>query len=194
MTPDPSTPLDLEAIERVANAATPGPWRPESVVSDHEHDICLDYDVPGEGSPIMLATMFSDECTPAFISVKQGRANATFVASARQWVPRLVEEIKELRDTEAWARAALKNAGLQKQDVLGVSAIHDDIVALDLIGRASSHALATAHETIRVLREHSERLLGLIDAQYLRANGDGGCVKHAVSSLRSALASTGGDK
>lgn len=81
---------------------TPGPWEVERVNSDYPHDICLGYDIPGEGCPILIATVFSDE-DDAPISVTEANANARLIAAA----PDLLEACRRAldavdRDTVEW--------------------------------------------------------------------------------------------
>ena len=63
---------------------TPGPWCVEAVNSEALHDICLGYQVPGAGGPILLAHVFSDEDAnrPGDISTFEAEANARLVAAA----------------------------------------------------------------------------------------------------------------
>jgi len=79
---------------------TPGPWTCGAVVSDHPFDICLGYEVKGEGSPIMLASVFSDEGANAFISVDQAKANARLIASAPALLEALIAYV-ELEESAA---------------------------------------------------------------------------------------------
>jgi hypothetical protein len=57
---------------------TPGPWRLEAVNSDHLHDICAGYPIPGAGYPVLLATVFHDETEDGPITLHQ--AAVTFEA------------------------------------------------------------------------------------------------------------------
>lgn len=87
---------ELDAIEARATLATPGPWGHEQIVSHCDCDICLDYQVPGAGYPVLLATTFGDSDRPP-ITTSDAQANAAFIAHAREDVPRLVAEVRLLR-------------------------------------------------------------------------------------------------
>lgn len=60
---------------------TPGPWCIESVFSEALHDIALDYNIPGCGSPILIATVF-DADEDSTITKEQANANARLIAAA----------------------------------------------------------------------------------------------------------------
>jgi hypothetical protein len=60
----------------------PGPFVVESVNSDYPHDICLGYDIPGEGRPILIAAVFHDEDDDSPISAVQASATARFFAAS----------------------------------------------------------------------------------------------------------------
>ena len=68
------------------NKFTPGPWRTESIFEDNDarHDICLDYEIPGAGSPILLGSVFCDEDKegPGYITPAQATANARLMAAS----------------------------------------------------------------------------------------------------------------
>jgi hypothetical protein len=61
---------------------TPGPYTIEDVNSDHLHDICLAYDVPKAGHPVLVATVFYDEDGAGPITLAQATANARLFAAA----------------------------------------------------------------------------------------------------------------
>jgi hypothetical protein len=70
---------------------TPGPWTTENIFEEDNGptlDICIGYDVPGAGSPVMLASCFYDDGSP--ISKGQATANAKLIAAA----PCLLEECR----------------------------------------------------------------------------------------------------
>lgn len=63
---------------------TPGPWCVENVNSEegYEHDICLGYDVPKAGSPILLASVYFNEEHDGPITQRQANWNAKLIAAA----------------------------------------------------------------------------------------------------------------
>jgi hypothetical protein len=84
MTQPTSQPLDLDAIEARAAAATPGPWCTDSweIYQDSEYQPGISFWI-GE-------TCRADE-------ENDGRADAEFVAHARTDVPAMAAEIRRLR-------------------------------------------------------------------------------------------------
>lgn len=77
---DEVTDDDLLQIERLCNAATPGPWR--SFIEDRDHE---------SGSSFIQTAGEDIELSGA------SNADQDFIASARQDVPRLVAEVRRLR-------------------------------------------------------------------------------------------------
>lgn len=57
---------------------TPGPWTTDSILSKEPLDICLAYEVPGEGHPIALANVLYDEDD----SPREAHANALLMAAS----------------------------------------------------------------------------------------------------------------
>ena len=56
-------------------------------MSDRAYDIALDYEVEGAGSPILIASVYSDEGetvahSPTYISPEEAEANARLIAAA----------------------------------------------------------------------------------------------------------------
>ena len=130
-----AVPLDLAPIRARADAATRGPWVREST-DDTDRDIALGYDVPGQGSPNLVATCFDDadddgrnEDGP--ITRKQAQANAKFMAAARSDVPALCDEVERLRarlaEVERERDAALCVAFYAGRNLFGL----DDAVIFD---------------------------------------------------------------
>lgn len=78
-------PLDLDAIETRANAATDGPWCTDSweIYQGTEYE-------PG------MSLWIGETCRGTG-SLEQDRADAEFVAAARTDVPALVAEVRRLR-------------------------------------------------------------------------------------------------
>lgn len=94
--------IDINAIEKRCNAASPGPW----TAGDHRRRNDFDRLIfsPREVkyangfAPITIAEARLDTDPLATESpVPQAVANAEFIAHARQDVPALLEEIKRLR-------------------------------------------------------------------------------------------------
>lgn len=90
-------PLDLDAIEARANAATPGPWFNDS----HEIYAGENTDIPA------MSEWIGETCDPR--RPDHGAANAEFVAAARTDVPALVAEIRRLTaDVDMWRRTVTR--------------------------------------------------------------------------------------
>lgn len=60
---------------------SPGPWTRDAVMSEHLHDIILDYLVPDMGSPIIVANVFCEEDFGS-VTLQQANANARLIAAA----------------------------------------------------------------------------------------------------------------
>jgi hypothetical protein len=86
------TDAELDAIEARAKAATPGPW-----TAEHEY---IAAPVPGGRPNGEVIGDFIPSTRSRHVPVQQMRANATFVAAARDDVPALVAEVRRL--TAAW--------------------------------------------------------------------------------------------
>ena len=85
-------PLDLDAIEKRANAATPGPWRAcrEGACSCGQvWSIPLDRII----SHPAFEYDFDETSTPEIYHAP----NAAFIAAAREDIPALVAEVRRLR-------------------------------------------------------------------------------------------------
>ncbi|MFJ2033576.1 hypothetical protein [Streptosporangium sp. NPDC087985] len=105
-TPEPLTDEELAAIEELAEAATPGPWFIRHLDDEAAMNLVAISTVPdtghGERWPdfdhreIVAATLIQH---PRYVDVADGRwdENAQFIADARQDIPRLIAEIKRLR-------------------------------------------------------------------------------------------------
>lgn len=63
---------------------TPGPWCVESATSEAYHDVALAYETPGQGHPIVIASMhFDDNDYPRqLVTRSQATANARLMAAA----------------------------------------------------------------------------------------------------------------
>lgn len=72
---------------------TRGPWCVEAAMSDRAYDIALDYEIPEAGSPILIASTYSDEGEierPGYISPAEAEANARLMAAA----PELLDALR----------------------------------------------------------------------------------------------------
>lgn len=87
-------PIDLDAIEARAKAATPGPW---SETRDGVR--CRDSKIPGQTFRLFTLSSF-----------EMAQADCAFVAAARQDVPALVAEVWRLRGENARWRACVDSA------------------------------------------------------------------------------------
>lgn len=85
-------PLDLDAIEARANAATEGPWLAETICDDSD---ALELEITGQGGIVLVAERLSS------------RKNATFIAAARTDIPALVGAVKALAMQVAELRATI---------------------------------------------------------------------------------------
>lgn len=92
------TAAKLAAVRERLSKATEGPYCVEAVTSNRDHDIILDREVPGEGSPIVIAHVFHDdgEFVKPFITSKQANANAKFFAHAWSDISTLLGIVAEL--------------------------------------------------------------------------------------------------
>jgi hypothetical protein len=62
---------------------TPGPWEVETVNSVYPLDICLAYEIPAEGRPIVIGFVHCDEeDDTALLNVKAAKANARLMAAS----------------------------------------------------------------------------------------------------------------
>ncbi len=100
------TPVDLDTIRNIANAATPGPW-----VTDVEID-----GMYAECKTVVRAVN-ADPWRSRIVTVGQtrmhisadgaGEANVAFIAAARELVPAMADEIERLRAQVAQLRTEL---------------------------------------------------------------------------------------
>jgi hypothetical protein len=85
---------DLKRIQNLCDAATEGPWR--AFIEDRDHE---------SGSSFIQTSGNDIEMSGAT------EADYDFIASAREDVPRLIEELKEMREAIKKAIKTLKNMG-----------------------------------------------------------------------------------
>lgn len=92
-------PLDLDAIEKRAEAASPWPWRSD----DLRHRNGGRFGIRAAGSLAGIATVLADGRHPA--------EDAAFIVAAREDVPALVAEVRRLLE-------ALDQAGRRESELL----------------------------------------------------------------------------
>lgn len=97
---------ELEEMEELCAAATPGPWFVRSLDDDYAMNLVAISTVPDTGrgerwprfdsGEVVAATLIQH---PRYVDCSDGRweENAIFIASARDMVPRLVAEVRRLR-------------------------------------------------------------------------------------------------
>ena len=63
---------------------TRGPWIAEPVMGDYPHDICLGYEMPREGNPVVIASVYfhEDAAKGEFLYPLEANANARLIAAA----------------------------------------------------------------------------------------------------------------
>ncbi|MBN6054223.1 hypothetical protein JYK22_19935, partial [Nonomuraea sp. RK-328] len=103
-THEPPTDEELAAIEELAEAATPGPWFVRHLDDEHAMNLVAISTVPDTGHherwpdfdhhEIVAATLIQQ---PRYVADERWDENAQFIANARQDIPRLIAEIKRLR-------------------------------------------------------------------------------------------------
>lgn len=98
--------IDLDEIEEICAAATPGPWFVRHLDDQNAMNLVAISTVEdtgrGERWPafdhrdLVAATLVQD---PRYVDCEDGRwdENAAFIAMAREVIPRLVQEVKRLR-------------------------------------------------------------------------------------------------
>ena len=124
------TPLNLDAIEARANAATPGPWG----VSDRLSAF----------GDLTVAAPWRGANGAEIVAKAANGPNTTFIAASRTDVPALVAEVRRLRQ-EVGIQEAARMRGLIDSHVMNVRA--NDLpplavqLAEDLRARARGEAL-----------------------------------------------------
>jgi len=162
--------LDLDALQALADAATPGPW---------EEGFRWVYTLPVYPDDNRLSNVLGMDCADderATVEQKRSERNVAFIAAARQAVPDLIAEVRRLR--LAVGALTLANDTLDsgaRQDRERMQARIDaalDAVE-DCIGQAcddggpnlDSMALSAYARGMRLLAQHG-RLV--IDSEYGR--------------------------
>ncbi|MGI5248937.1 hypothetical protein [Actinacidiphila glaucinigra] len=112
-TPEPLSNEELDDLDELAQAATAGPWFVRLLDDDHAMNLVAVSTVPdtglGERWPrfdhheIVAATLVQQ---PRYVDIADERwdENARFIATARESVPRLINEIRRLREQLDTAR------------------------------------------------------------------------------------------
>lgn len=149
---DTTKPLDLAAIQARAEAASPGPWERAVAPAEGSPETHAEYlagTLLGEGEPLHVLT-----CAPPRPEYTYGvpavtgdgptsRANAEFIAAARDDVPALVAALVEARARQAQALSLLRVAEAADRDIVSGRPLLDAVDERDT-------ALSSA---IRILAE-----------------------------------------
>jgi hypothetical protein len=100
---------ELDAIERRAKGASPGPWHVRLLDDDYAAGlvaVSTVSDDPADAGPrwpefdagtIVAATLIQNPCRYVDVDDQRWDENATFIAHARDDIPRLVAEVRRLR-------------------------------------------------------------------------------------------------
>ena len=88
--------IDLDAAEKLANAATPGPWRWNGCVQLEGPPYERDYGSGVETVRDLVIETDNGVYPP-------GEADAAFIAASRQLLPALIAEVRRLSDVDAMA-------------------------------------------------------------------------------------------
>ncbi|MEW2079530.1 hypothetical protein ACFZAG_38990 [Streptomyces sp. NPDC012403] len=109
-TPEPLTDDELDELDELVQAATPGPWFVRNLDDEYAMNLVAVGTTPdtglGERWPafdhreIVAATLVQQ---PRYVDTADARwdENAQFIATAREAVPRLIAEIRRLRAQSA---------------------------------------------------------------------------------------------
>ena len=109
----------LNKLKEICEAATPGPWKPS--YCEWDCDFCTedcekDPDMCGNGLIVRGATVPKIHTVEYDDYVDMNDADATFVATARQALPALIELVEALQESEFY---------WHERCVLGVNALDD---------------------------------------------------------------------
>jgi len=93
---EPLTSEELERLEQIIAKATPGPWLTRSFQtwSHARPQLWVMDSIPDRDGKVVANAVCSTTPTNA-----DAESNAAFIAAARAALPRLIEEVKELRRT-----------------------------------------------------------------------------------------------
>ena len=109
----------LKAIEERCEAATPGPWRTEDCYSGVTTNVvCADRRTHGYGCGNDFICDLNDGEYHAYMSIGEQKANAEFIAHAREDLPRLLAAYRELKSENERLKTAvyLVHVSGQRQD------------------------------------------------------------------------------
>jgi hypothetical protein len=107
---------------------TPGPWAVESVFTEADHDICVDYQIPNAGNPVPVASVYWDDDDDGYpITLKQANANAKLIAAAPDMLEACIAAIEATGGSHLWngwtrrflilAENALRKAGIDPSSI-----------------------------------------------------------------------------
>jgi hypothetical protein len=88
----PPTEIDLDRLEELAGAATPGPWKTNVTVFSERDVVITDW--LKEGSHLVLADL-SFECTYVGLTLEERRANARLIVALRNALPAILAKLRE---------------------------------------------------------------------------------------------------
>lgn len=147
-------PLDLDAIEAQAEAATPGPWF-RDVYEDGEEGEGPTGVYPGSRGPMVesndvMGPPIGEEQYANDVASCIGDANAAFIAAARTNVPALVAEVRKWQKaTEEEAEARGKAEGAYMSAVAEIRNL-----------LASAHPHPKEHPTMTAAWKRARAFLG----------------------------------
>ena len=88
----PPTELDLDRLEELAGAATPGPWKTNVTVYSERDVVITDW--LKDGNHLVLADL-SFECTYVGLTLEERRANARLIVALRNALPAILAKLRE---------------------------------------------------------------------------------------------------
>ena len=88
----PPTEPDLDRLEELAGAATPGPWRTNVTVYSERDVVITDW--LKDGNHLVLADL-SFECTYVGLTLEERRANARLIVALRNALPAILAKLRE---------------------------------------------------------------------------------------------------
>jgi hypothetical protein len=145
---------ELQAIRERCEKATPGPWRTVGKKPGYEVEMIVAGDYADEGEPDLVVEVWASA---------DNKADAEFIAHAREDVPKLLDEVKELREINDWLRkenAKLSN-GLHEvcEEVSYLRAVLDEYKKCE---EEYASDLCDAYAENKRLREALEHILEVL--------------------------------